>query len=59
MAFCLKLLAETGIAAAPGLDFDPQRGERFVRFSFAVSTGLVEEAIGRLRGWLPLQPLRA
>ena len=57
LAFCKKMLLETGVATAPGLDFDPVRGGRFVRFSFAVSTALVEEAIERLRAWLPEQAL--
>ncbi|MEE8189434.1 MAG: aminotransferase class I/II-fold pyridoxal phosphate-dependent enzyme, partial [Kiloniellales bacterium] len=33
--FCRRMLAETGVAIAPGVDFDPERGNRFVRFSFA------------------------
>lgn len=48
MAFCKELVLATGIAAAPGIDFDPIDGRHFVRFSFAVSTGEVEEAITRL-----------
>ncbi len=51
MAFCKKLLLETGIAAAPGIDFDPADGRHFIRFSFAVSTAEVEEAILRLTRW--------
>lgn len=50
-AFCFKLLEETGVAAAPGVDFDPVDGHRFMRFSFAVTTAEVEEAIARLAGW--------
>ncbi|CAN5564590.1 aminotransferase class I/II-fold pyridoxal phosphate-dependent enzyme [soil metagenome] len=57
LAFCKTMLVETGVAAAPGVDFDPERGNRFVRFSFAVSTDLIEDAIERLRVWLPKQPL--
>lgn len=55
MAFCLKLLEETGVALAPGIDFDPVDGHRFVRFSFAVSTAEVTEAIARLGPWLAAQ----
>ncbi len=55
LAFCTRMLEETGVAAAPGIDFDPERGHRFVRFSFAVSTPSVEDAIARLRDWMPLQ----
>ena len=49
------MLTETGIAAAPGVDFDPVRGHQFVRFSFALSTSLIEDAVARLGKWLPLQ----
>jgi len=51
MAFCKRLVRETGIAAAPGIDFDPVDGRHFIRFSFAVSTAEVEEAIARLTRW--------
>ncbi|HUO22655.1 MAG TPA: aminotransferase class I/II-fold pyridoxal phosphate-dependent enzyme [Caulobacteraceae bacterium] len=51
MAFCETLLRETGVAAAPGLDFDPVEGPRFMRFSFAVTTPEVREAISRLIPW--------
>ena len=47
-AFCEDLLRATGVAVAPGIDFDPLEGHRFVRFSFAVSTQEVVEAIDRL-----------
>ncbi|MBP2158899.1 MULTISPECIES: pyridoxal phosphate-dependent aminotransferase [Asticcacaulis] len=46
--FCKALLEETGVATAPGIDFDPVEGHRFIRFSFAVSTPEVEEAIRRI-----------
>ncbi len=49
--FCKRLLRGTGVATAPGVDFDPVEGRRFIRFSFAVSTPLVEEALGRLIPW--------
>jgi aspartate/methionine/tyrosine aminotransferase len=51
LAFCKDLLRDTGVATAPGLDFDPVEGGHFIRFSFAVSTSLIEEAIGRLIPW--------
>lgn len=51
MDFCKQLLEATGVATAPGIDFDPVHGNRFVRFSFAVSTPLVEEAIARMKPW--------
>jgi aspartate/methionine/tyrosine aminotransferase len=51
LAFCETLLRDTGVATAPGIDFDPVNGHRFMRFSFAVSTPLVEAALVRLRPW--------
>jgi aspartate/methionine/tyrosine aminotransferase len=51
--FCRRLLAETGIAVTPGLDFDPIDGGGWVRFSFAGSTESVAEAACRLKSWLP------
>ncbi|WP_408589028.1 aminotransferase class I/II-fold pyridoxal phosphate-dependent enzyme [Novosphingobium sp.] len=59
LAFCLKMVEETGVASAPGVDFDPVEGHRFIRFSFAVSTALIEEAIERLRPWFAAQPRRS
>lgn len=50
-AFCEALLRETGVATAPGIDFDPVDGNRFMRFSFAVSTPLIEDAIMRMIPW--------
>jgi len=50
--FCARMLRETGIAATPGLDFDPLRGNRFVRFSFAGATDHMREAARRLQDWL-------
>jgi len=55
LAFCERLLRDTGVATAPGLDFDPVDGGRFIRFSFAVSTAEVEEAIERMVPWLAAQ----
>jgi aspartate/methionine/tyrosine aminotransferase len=55
LGFCRRMLEETGVATAPGIDFDPIGGQRFVRFSFAVSTALVEEALNRLEPWFAAQ----
>lgn len=51
LELCRQLLEDTGVATAPGMDFDPVDGHRFMRFSFAVSTAEVEEAIGLIRPW--------
>ena len=51
LEFCQQLLLDTGVATAPGIDFDPIEGNHFVRISFAVSTPLVKEAISRMVPW--------
>jgi aspartate/methionine/tyrosine aminotransferase len=53
MAFCHRLLAETGVATAPGIDFDTAVGNRFVRLSFAGSPDEMRTALERLEAWLP------
>lgn len=50
-ALCRQLLHETGVAATPGVDFDPRRGHRFIRFSYAGATADMEEAARRLIDW--------
>lgn len=59
LAFCERLLRDTGVATAPGLDFDPVDGGRFIRFSFAVSTPEVETAIARMVPWFQARGLQA
>ncbi len=56
--FCERLLRDTGVATAPGLDFDEVAGRRFMRFSFAVSTAEVEEALARITPWFAAQPTK-
>jgi aspartate/methionine/tyrosine aminotransferase len=51
MEFCKALLQDTGVATAPGIDFDPVEGRHFMRISFAVATPLVEEAIRLIGPW--------
>jgi aspartate/methionine/tyrosine aminotransferase len=51
VAFCQRMLAEAGVAATPGTDFDPARGARHVRFSFAGSHEDMARACERLRRW--------
>ncbi len=52
LTFCEKLLADTGLAIAPGIDFDPARGGSFVRLSFAGPTSDITSALERLGSWL-------
>jgi len=59
LAFCKRLLRESGVATAPGVDFDPVEGRHFVRLSFAVSTPEVEEALRRLEPWFAAQAAAA
>jgi len=48
-AFAAELLEEAGIAVTPGLDFDPVRGARTLRFSYARATADIREGLERLR----------
>ncbi|HEY3910333.1 MAG TPA: aminotransferase class I/II-fold pyridoxal phosphate-dependent enzyme [Stellaceae bacterium] len=50
--FCRRLLAETGIAITPGLDFDPVNGGGWVRLSLAGTSEDIAEAAHRLTEWL-------
>ncbi|WP_037354116.1 pyridoxal phosphate-dependent aminotransferase [Amycolatopsis orientalis] len=52
LSWCQRLLADTGLAITPGIDFDPVDGGRYVRFSFAGATEDVTEGLRRLGGWL-------
>lgn len=51
LAFANEMLEETGVAATPGIDFDPRRGHRYIRFSYAGSTDDMAEALERLGRW--------
>jgi len=45
MSWCHRVLDETGVAMAPGIDFDTETGSRYVRLSFA---GHEREIVGAL-----------
>lgn len=51
-AWCLRVLEETGVAMAPGIDFDTRRGHEFVRLSFAGAATEMHEGLDRLARWL-------
>ncbi|WP_099022402.1 pyridoxal phosphate-dependent aminotransferase [Mycolicibacterium palauense] len=53
LSFCAKLLDATGVAIAPGIDFDTTRGGSFVRLSFAGPSADIDEAVARIGDWLP------
>lgn len=52
MAFCSNLLNDTGVAIAPGVDFDTVRGGAFVRLSFAGPASDIDEAVRRIGAWV-------
>ncbi|MFC0115473.1 pyridoxal phosphate-dependent aminotransferase [Kibdelosporangium aridum] len=52
MSWCQRLLADTGLAIVPGIDFDPEHGSKFIRLSFAGAHHEIEEALRRLGGWV-------
>ena len=52
MAWAHDLLAATGVAVAPGIDFDTEVGHRFVRLSFAGPRTDVEAGLERLAAYL-------
>ena len=50
--FATRMLEQAGIAATPGIDFDPIRGKNFLRFCYAGSASDMREAVERIGGWL-------
>ncbi|MBW0157786.1 pyridoxal phosphate-dependent aminotransferase [Sedimentimonas flavescens] len=48
VAFAAEILEKAGVAVTPGLDFDPRRGARTLRFSYARATADIAEGLGRL-----------
>jgi len=48
---CRRILDEAGVAVTPGVDFDAERGNRFLRFSYAGTTADMAEAAKRLQQW--------
>ena len=51
VAFTKAMLNDIGVAATPGVDFDAERGSRYVRFCYAGTTADMAEAARRLQGW--------
>ncbi|MCW3157775.1 pyridoxal phosphate-dependent aminotransferase [Micropruina sonneratiae] len=46
--WCADVLAATGVALTPGIDFDPIEGHRFMRLSFCGTGAEITEGINRL-----------
>ena len=51
VAFCARMLAEAGIAASAGVDFDRTRGHRTLRFSYCGPEADMRAAAKRLTSW--------
>ncbi|SEM82697.1 Aspartate/methionine/tyrosine aminotransferase [Gemmobacter aquatilis] len=49
LGFAAEILEGAGVAVTPGLDFDPVRGARRLRFSYARSTADIVEGLRRLQ----------
>ena len=50
--FARRMLAQTHVAATPGIDFDPLQGRHFIRFCYAGAAAEMHEAVERLVNWL-------
>lgn len=51
-AFAQAMLREIGVAATPGIDFDPERGRSYLRLSYAGAEREIREAAMRIAAWL-------
>jgi aspartate/methionine/tyrosine aminotransferase len=50
--FAKAMLEKAGVAATPGVDFDPIHGRSFIRFCYARSAEEMREAVARIAAWL-------
>jgi aspartate/methionine/tyrosine aminotransferase len=50
--FATRMLEQAGVAATPGVDFDPLHGRRFLRLCYAGSREDMREAVERIGNWL-------
>ncbi|HEY4981880.1 MAG TPA: aminotransferase class I/II-fold pyridoxal phosphate-dependent enzyme [Pseudolabrys sp.] len=50
--FAKRMLEQAGVAATPGIDFDPVDGRHFLRFCYAGSAAEMHEAVERIGNWL-------
>jgi aspartate/methionine/tyrosine aminotransferase len=51
-AFATRMLEQAGVAATPGVDFDPLRGQHFLRLCYAGAREEMREAVERIGAWL-------
>lgn len=52
VSFSKSLLDNTGVAATPGVDFDPDGGQTMMRFSFAGDETTIAQAVDAMTNWL-------
>ena len=50
--FATRMLEEAGVAATPGVDFDPIHGRNFLRLCYAGTREDMREAVERIGRWL-------
>ena len=50
--FATRMLEEAGVAATPGVDFDPLHGRKFLRLCYAGAQHEMHEAVERIGNWL-------
>ena len=50
--FAKRMLEEAGVAATPGVDFDPLHGRKFLRLCYAGTRADMREAVERIGNWL-------
>lgn len=51
VAWCRRLLDDTGVALTPGADFDGVDGTHWVRLSYATDTAILRAGLERLSAW--------
>ncbi|CAM3205802.1 pyridoxal phosphate-dependent aminotransferase [Paracoccus nototheniae] len=52
ISFAAEILEKAGVAVTPGVDFDPDRGMRTLRFSYARATADIAEGLARLTAFM-------
>jgi aspartate/methionine/tyrosine aminotransferase len=52
LEFAKRMLAQTHVAATPGVDFDPLKGRHFIRLCYAGAAAQMHEAVERIATWL-------
>jgi aspartate/methionine/tyrosine aminotransferase len=50
--FATRMLEQAGVAATPGVDFDPLHGRNFLRLCYAGAREEMHEAVARIGAWL-------